>query len=198
LADIDGADWVKQLQFITCVLITYGVALEALTGNPKLEKKCKMSPKTEKYEYLDPKVLAVDTPPPTVGVGRKAAANLPTPRPDLAGLRIALPEGRSGVYLIAPDGYKRGVPDPTTYNNLFRDWNGIVTSIDITQISDGPGLASGTILIDAPGYGVFILDNGVRKGISSPAIMDKYYFNWGRIVTRPAIVMNAIPAGSWE
>jgi hypothetical protein len=157
-----------------------------------------MTPLREReYEFLDPSTIKKDTPAPKVGIGLDAASSIANPRPDLAGLRVALPLGRSGVYLIDPQGYKRGIPDPTTYNNLFRDWNNIVTSIDITMISDGPGFAPGSILITAPGSGVYLLDNGIKKGISSPAVMDKYYFNWGRIVTLPPIVLTDLPSGSW-
>jgi hypothetical protein len=43
-------------------------------------------------------------------------------RPDLNGARVKHPL-YSSVYLI-DRGQKRGIPNPGTYNNLFKDWNG--------------------------------------------------------------------------
>src|ERR1700723_2358646 len=53
-----------------------------------------------------------------------AAANAPQPHPELAGKRLRLP-GEPAIYLIDPEGRRHYVPDPYTYNRMFRDWNGI-------------------------------------------------------------------------
>jgi hypothetical protein len=114
-------------------------------------------------------------------------------RPDLNGFRIKHPNGT--VYLIL-DGMRRHVPNPGTYANLFRDWSGIVTDIDVDEIQNGGPLSNGAILsrgIDtAP---VYLISNGVKRHVVSPAAMDKYYFAWERVVVVPAIQLDSIPTG---
>ena len=127
-----------------------------------------------------------------MGVTSLAAA----PRPDLAGYRIQIP-GQPSVWLIDQQGYKRGIPNPTTYNNLFRNWSGIVADVDANEIANGPGLDDGAVLLKGSATpSVYIIDGGKKRGITSPAVMDQYYFNWGTIVVIPDILLNAIPNGS--
>src|SRR5262249_26247406 len=82
-----------------------------------------------------------DRPPDTEAQFRKevAAAYAPmgvepvadfwaAPRPDLNGLRVKLPN-RPEIYLI-DRGYRRWIPNPATYNNPLRHWNGIIVGIN--------------------------------------------------------------------
>ena len=117
------------------------------------------------------------------------------PRPDLNGLRVKLPNAPE-IYLI-DEGYRRWIPDPATYNNLFRDWNGIVVDIDINAIPLSMPISSGAILARGNGTApVFLISNGVKRWITSPAAMDKYYFAWNRVYVVPVAFVNSIPNGS--
>ena len=40
----------------------------------------------------------------------------PIPHPSLSGKRIQAPGG-AAIYLVDPDGYRRWIPDPTTFDN---------------------------------------------------------------------------------
>jgi hypothetical protein len=117
-----------------------------------------------------------------------------SPRPDLNGLRVKFPN-QPAIYLI-DRGYRRWIPDPATYNNLFRDWNGIVVDIDIDEIPLAPQITSGAVLVRADGTApVYLVDQGMKRWIVSPAMMDKYYFAWNRIYVLPRGVVDPIPVG---
>jgi hypothetical protein len=117
------------------------------------------------------------------------------PRPDLAGKRIQAP-GTPGIYLIDDDGTARHVPDPTTYNNLFRDWSGI-QAVDPATVTAGPELTSGAYLATpaSGGGAVYLVTNGQKRHVSSPASMDKFWFSWGTVQTVPQATLDALPNG---
>lgn len=123
--------------------------------------------------------------PMTGGLGR---------RPDLNGIRVKSPAGPE-VWLIV-DGVRRWIPNPTTYNNLFRDWTGIVVDINAPQITQGDDLSDGAILAKgAASPHVYLVSNGSKRWITSPAVMDKYHFSWGRIYVVPEILLASIAPG---
>jgi len=144
------------------------------------------------------KDLETQTAPHVLTVGTAPSSSV-GPRPDLAGLRVKTPN-RPEIYLIDPDGFRRRIPNPQTYNNLFRDWNGVVVDIDITQIAESSPLTSGAILARADGTApVFLISNGVKRWVTSPATMDKYYFNWNRVYVVPGALVDFIPSGpNWS
>ena len=123
-----------------------------------------------------------------------APADVLAPRPDLNGLRVKLPH-RSEIYLIL-DGCRRWIPSPAAYNRLFRDWNGVVVDIDIDEIPLAAPLSDGAVLIKGDGTApVYLVSNNVKRWITSPAAMDKYYFNWSKIQVVAPILVNNIPTG---
>src|SRR5262245_51097676 len=125
---------------------------------------------------VPPHEIEVKTEPLSVKLG--AAPSAAVARPDLAGSRLQAP-GAAPIYLVDPDGFLRWIPNPATYNNLFRDWNGVVVSTDIPNIARGLDLTDGSVLVQASGTApVYIVSNGIKRWITSPAAMDKYYFNF--------------------
>ncbi len=76
------------------------------------------------------KDLEVRTPPLVVKLG--ATPQAAVPRPDLSGLRLTAPNNPA-VYVVDPQGFLRWIPDPPTYNNLFRDWGSVVIFTQQTQ-----------------------------------------------------------------
>jgi hypothetical protein len=130
----------------------------------------------------------------TVALGIDPNA-LPIPRPDLSGARLKSPTAPE-VYLVDPSGYLRWVPNPDTYDNLFRDWNGITISTGLDAIARGSDITSGAVLSKGSNSDqVYLISNGIRRWITSPAVMDKYYFNWNKIVVVPQVVIDSIPQG---
>lgn len=148
----------------------------------------------ENLHTVDPTELEVQTEPMVLSVGMTPASFL-APRPDLNGLRVKLP-GRPEIYLI-DQGYRRWIPNPATFNNLFRNWNGIVEEISITSIPTSQNISSGAILARAYGTApVYLVDQGLKRWITSPAAMDRYNFSWERVYEVPSILLNSIPSGA--
>ncbi|MDT0453162.1 hypothetical protein [Streptomyces hesseae] len=117
-------------------------------------------------------------------------------RPDLNGLRIKAVNSPN-IYLVL-DGKRHWIPNPATYNNLFRDWNGVVSVLDVGDITAGSALSDGAFLGKASGRPeVYLFSNGVKRWITSPAVMDKYYFAWNRIQDLPAEAVNSVPNGPY-
>jgi hypothetical protein len=138
--------------------------------------------------------LAVPTAREEVSLGI-ATAEFGSPRPELNGLRVKVP-GRPEVYLM-DQGYRRWVPNPATYNSLFRDWNGIREELAVTDIPVGTPVTDGAILARGSGTApVYLIDGGVKRWVTSPAAMDRYYFNWQTVYNVPLVLLQNIPAGS--
>ena len=130
---------------------------------------------------------------PDRGVARAGLGGVA--RVELSGKRLVRP-GRPDVYLVDPAGYRRRVPNHTTYSRLFRDWQGIVDSHDLDDLAEGPPLKSATILVrgDAEAR-IYLLDDGRKHLIPSTTVMDKYWFNWGRICVVRQVLIDHIPIG---
>jgi hypothetical protein len=128
----------------------------------------------------------ISTPPPA------------TPLRGLAGYRVMSP-GYADIHLIDPAGYRRRIADHTTYNQLFRDWSGIVDA-NLDHIADRPPLGPGTVLLRGEGRDtICLLDGGRRRLITSSAVMDKYWFKWDRVCVMPQTLVDSIPIGEdWE
>lgn len=118
-----------------------------------------------------------------------------TVRLDLNGLRVKSPAAPH-VYLI-DRGVRRHIPDPPTYDNLFRSWNGIIVDINISDITLGLPITPGAVLAKASNHpAIYLIDHSQKRWIVSPPVFDKYYFAWNRVVVVPPVVINSIPTGS--
>ncbi|TGD57030.1 hypothetical protein [Flavobacterium humi] len=141
--------------------------------------------------------IEVKTTPMSLTVGI-SPDSLAIPRPDLAGLRLTSLKG-GPVYLVNPEGYLQMIPNPQTYNSLFRDWSNIIKA-DLLNIATGSPITDGAVLAKADNSAaVYIVSNGVKRWINSAAAMDKYYFNWDAILTVPHVLVDFIPSGqTWS
>jgi hypothetical protein len=116
-------------------------------------------------------------------------------RPDLAGLRVRSPNS-APIYLIDPEGYRRWIPNPATYDSLFRSWDGVVDDLGTNLIATRPALDDGAFLARAPGSApVFLISNGQKRWIVFATGMDKYWFDWNKVRDVPASALDAIPTG---
>jgi 3-mercaptopyruvate sulfurtransferase SseA len=118
----------------------------------------------------------------------------PRPRPDLNGARVKDPN-RAEIWLV-DEGRRRWIPDPSTYNNLFRDWNGIRQDLNVYDISTGLDISRGAWLGRRTGTPeVYLVSNNVKRWITSPAVMDKYHFAWQRVREVPREQLDRVQNG---
>lgn len=93
-------------------------------------------------------------------------------------------------------GLKRLVPTPETFNNLFRDWNRIITDISVEDIPDGPMLSHGAALVRPSNSElVYLIDRGTKRAIPSTEVMEHYHFSEKKICVVPPILTDQFPNG---
>jgi len=109
------------------------------------------------------------------------------------GLRVKAPNSPK-IYLV-DEGKRRWIPNPATFNNLFRSWD-VYVGIDIMSIPEGQQISDGAFLGKSSKPEVYLIDNGKKRHITSPAVMDKYNFNWKTIIILPNLAIDYIPTGT--
>jgi len=150
----------------------------------------------ERHALVDPREVEATTKPPDISLGIAPARVAPNTEYD--GYRVKSNDGPE-IYLVL-FGSRRWIPNPTTYNNLFRDWNGILSfnsrsDLDNT-IPQGPWLTDGAVLAKGESFApVYLVTNGHKLWVTAPATMDKYNFAWNRIVVLPNVLIEGIPYG---
>jgi hypothetical protein len=134
--------------------------------------------------------------PGKLDLGIRVAATDDGARPDLDGLRVKTPNS-GAVYLIMDQGYRRYIPNPATYGQLFRNWDGIITDIDVGLIPELPALSNLAVLA-RPSVGegrIYLVSNGRKCWVTSTAAMDRYYFDFAKVQVLSPAVIDAIPNG---
>jgi hypothetical protein len=120
---------------------------------------------------------------------------VPSVAPELNGMRVTVP-GEPKVWLI-DQGVRRHIPDPTTFERLFRNWDGIQQNPAFALIDEGRPISTQAQLLTASGTPkVFLVEPNSKRWITSPVVMDRYNFNWGTITWVPKFLLDAIPTGS--
>jgi hypothetical protein len=122
------------------------------------------------------------------------------PHPELAGLRLRLPQ-QPAIYLVDPEGFRHWIPDPYTYNRIFRDWSGIFDDPSLNDIADGGALTHGSSVIRADGTApVYFISNKTKRWVTSPTVMDKCNFRWpnGGDVVAPAVTDAIADGFAWQ
>ncbi len=117
------------------------------------------------------------------------AANLP----QFNGISVKAPNAPA-IYLV-DQGCRRHIPNPATFELLFRDWS-YYTGIDIYGIDQCTPISTGAHLAKCPPLpAVYLIDNAKKRHVASPAVMDKYNFDWNKIEIVSCNVLDAIPTG---
>ncbi|XP_076335748.1 uncharacterized protein LOC143238958 [Tachypleus tridentatus] len=99
------------------------------------------------------------------------------------------------VYQII-DGCRHWVPNPPTYNNLYKTWECIKTNVLVEHICNCDSLSNGAELIKGSGPAVYLLSNGVKRHIANPDTFNAFCFDWNKIKTYSDIAINNISTGS--
>ena len=97
-------------------------------------------------------------------------------------------------------GYRRLVPDPDTFNNLFWVWENVEVYEDLFEIPTHtifPTIMPGAVLVRAYGSTDFpcFVDGGSARRISSEAVLKKYQFFTRHVRQVPPIVILAMRNG---
>ncbi len=148
----------------------------------------------QEQHVANPKDLEVPTAPIATPVGVDLSKVKP-PRPDLNGTRLKRPDS-DDIYFV-DQGYRRLVPDASTYNNLFESWDGIVVMPDADAIPEGPPIPDGAILAKDKRDPIYLIDRTVKRQILLPAFtMVRYHFAAQRVYVVPRILLEHIRSGS--
>ena len=116
-------------------------------------------------------------------------------RPDLNGLRFQEP-GQVAIYLIDGEGQKRHIPDPPTYDALFRTWEGVQQNVPLSEVDLGVTITPGAVLAMGKARPeVYLIDHGQKRHVVNPASMDKYHFRWPTTEI-DQIILDSIPSGN--
>ena len=150
------------------------------------------------YKTVTLKETEFDTEPPVLKEFDYEAVGAPFPHPGLCGKRVKSPDHRS-VYLVWNGGYKCWIPNPATYDAIFRDWEEIVLldTDQLAAIATGPSLTSGALMVRPQGLApVYLVTNGTKNWVTSPKVMEYCHFRWptGNAVV-PPILMEFVPNG---
>jgi hypothetical protein len=123
-------------------------------------------------------------------------------RPELAGAKVRVP-GKTAIYVIDRLGYRRLIPFPLTFMNLFKDIaaiRGVLIATTVADIAESAPLDDGAVLVRGRcSQRIYLLDQGQKRLISSQAVMDKYDFDEESVVAVPQVLIDAVPEGQlWE
>ncbi len=98
--------------------------------------------------------------------------------------------------MIDAEGYRRAVPNSTTYNRLFRSWEGVVDDPNLEEIAQKNALSTSAMVVRGDLSTIlYLLDHGLKRCIPSPAVMDKYWFNWEHLEVLKQFLVDTIPSG---
>ena len=113
---------------------------------------------------------------------------------------VVSPQGT--VYLVTDKGAKRGFPTPFSYLGLGYQWSELPQTRDpsITQMKDDPvypvmysPFPDGTLVQQSGEPTVYVITNGKRRGITSPAVLEKLGYSFADVVVLKAEGMESTP-----
>lgn len=155
-----------------------------------------MTSVAERHQLVDPREIEVERKPEALPVGVTPVTV--QPNPDYNGYRVKSLD-RPEIYLVL-FGLRRLILNPDDYNNLFRDWTGVLqfpTQADLDDTIPASGSLTAGVRTargenSAP---IYLITDNVRMWVTSPAVMDKYWFGWNLVVPVPDVIIGSIPLG---
>ncbi|MFD0764333.1 hypothetical protein ACFQZI_05680 [Mucilaginibacter lutimaris] len=100
---------------------------------------------------------------------------------------------KGGVYIII-DKKAHLIPNPETYNQLFKNWNGI-QEVNSNSVLIGEPITDRAYLASATER-VYFVSNGVKRWIMSPIAFNNFNFSWDKIRKVSAAELDRIPEGN--
>lgn len=135
---------------------------------------------------------------PNVNNSQVANAQSTRFRPDLNGLQLRNP-GNGRIYWV-DEGSIRHILNPSVYKSLFVPKT--LNAIDTVSITTGPPVTGNNRLVRCGESNhplknrIYLLDQGQKRHILSPAVMNKNNFNWDKVSTVDCPALASIPDGS--
>lgn len=105
------------------------------------------------------------------------------------------------VYLLTDKGYKRGFTSAAVFEGLGYSWSEVVLVSDselalYPNDPAAPVLTSpypdGTLIQKQGTSTIYVVSNGKKRGITSGTAFNNMGYDWGRVVTVPAVVFDSI------
>ena len=117
----------------------------------------------------------------------------PALRQDLNGLRL---KGDGSAQYLMGRGCRRHIPDIATRDRIFR-YDRYQYFPDIDQITECQPISTDAFLARATGRReVFLIDDGTKRGVTSPQVMDKYGFDFNKVQpVSPPMLLDYVPSG---
>ena len=91
------------------------------------------------------------------------------------------------------DGKVTHIPDPATYDRLFAKTN-VMTNVSLNTKFTA-SLTNDAFLAKDENNPIYLVSNGVKRWIVSPAVFDHYGFAWDKVQVIPTAKLNSIPTG---
>ncbi|WP_148288158.1 hypothetical protein [Prochlorothrix hollandica] len=119
-------------------------------------------------------------------------------RPDLNGLQLRNPG--NGMIFWVDDGRIRHILGPSVYSSLFIPKS--LNVIDTVSITAGSPVTADNRLVRCGESNhplrnrIYFLDQGQKRHILSPTVMNRNSFNWDRVQTIACPALASIPDGS--
>lgn len=88
------------------------------------------------------------------------------------------------------------VPDPSTYTNLYINWNAVqtISQADFDSLLPGPQITNGAYLGKGPGGTVYLISWGMANPITSSGFAT-YQFTYAHIQDLSQSTLDGMPAG---
>lgn len=99
------------------------------------------------------------------------------------------------IWLIL-DGKRRHIPNPTSFNAIFKNWNTILTRFpqELSIIPTGPPLLNAR-LIKGSGPAVYLTVDLSKRHIANPRTFNHFNFSWNKIINVSNAVISNLPTG---
>ncbi|KAM3095494.1 hypothetical protein ACKFKG_13390 [Phormidesmis sp. 146-35] len=132
-----------------------------------------------------------------VNNGQVANAQSTRLRPDLNGLQLRNPG--NGMIFWVDEGCIRHILNPSVYQNLFVPKS--LNAIDTVSITAGTPVTNDNRLVRCGESNhplrnrIYLLDQGQKRHILSPSVMNKNNLNWDKVRTIDCPALAGIPDG---
>jgi hypothetical protein len=102
------------------------------------------------------------------------------------------------IYRVSNNGSLQYIPSPNIFNSQGFSWQSVVRFPDrvVNQYNRAGRVGFGNGALISYGGGVYFIENGLKRGIPSPAIFNARGFRWSNVIAVSEDEFNSNPMGS--